>query len=371
MRERASRPSATNHERPLHILEVVGPDRLPLHEALRAGTALGWTSLAAVTLALVVGVPISDAGLVAGLTGLAAIMHLVMARLPWATLLPTPRGRLLIDLWAGGVLAAVCGLVLIAGGESRLDLLLLLVVPFLAVSHDDNPRELWAWMAVAAAGFGVCVGFAPDPLPVSEALFHLVLIAGSTLLGLELARAVREATRRADLEGAMLAEAHHRVKNSLQVVAELLQLGGPAAVDRASERIQAIAAVHQVLATRGGGRVLAPELLDAVVANYDGVTVQAEPLELPFPIAQNLGVVVNELVANAVQHGKPPVVVTLRSGVLEVRDAGGGPPSLESSGLGLTLVKQVVKNGLFGGVTLADGTVVITFDHTRDAHPRR
>ena len=124
--------------------------RIPLHETLRAGTALGWTSVAAVVVALSVGVPISDAGLVWALTAVAAVAHLVMARLPWATLLPTPRGRLLIDLWAGGVLISVCGLVLIAGGESRLDLLLLLVVPFLAISNDDNPRALAIWMAVAA-----------------------------------------------------------------------------------------------------------------------------------------------------------------------------------------------------------------------------
>lgn len=345
--------------------------RIPLHETLRAGTVLGWTSVAAVVLALLVGVPISDATLVAVLTGMAAVAHLVMARLPWATLLPTPRGRLLIDLWAGGVLVSVCGLVLIAGGESRLDLVLLLVVPFLAISNDDNPRALAVWMALAAVGFGVCVTFAPDPLPASEALFHLVLLAGSTLLGLQLARAVREATRRAELEGAMLAESHHRVKNSLQVVAELLQLGGPAAVDRASERIQSIAAVHDVLARRRGGRVPAPDLLEAVVAGYDGVTVLAEPLELPFPIAQNLGVVVNELVANAVQHGSPPVSVVLTPGELVVRDAGGGPSSLEGSGLGLTLVRQVARNGLFGDVELRDGAVHVTFDPTRDAHPRR
>lgn len=345
--------------------------RIPLHETLRAGTLLGWTSVAAVVVALLVGVPIADATLVAVLTGVAAVAHLVMARLPWATLLPTPRGRLLIDLWAGGVLVSVCGLVLIAGGESRLDLLLLLVVPFLAISNDDNPRALALWMTVAAAGFAVSVGFAPDPLPASEALFHLVLLAGSTLLGLQLARAVREATRRAELEGAMLAESHHRVKNSLQVVAELLQLGGPAAVDRASERIQSIAAVHDVLARRRGGRVPAPDLLDAVVAGYDGVTVHAAPLELPFPIAQNLGVVVNELVANAVQHGEAPVSVELTPGELVVRDAGGGPASLEGSGLGLALVRQVVRNGLFGTVELRDGAVFVTFDPTRDAHPRR
>lgn len=360
-------------------------DRIPLHEALRAGTALGWTSVAAVITALVVGVPIADAELVAVLTGLAAIAHLVMARLPWATLLPTPRGRLLIDLWAGGVLISVCGLVLIAGGQSRLDLLLLLVVPFLAISHDDDPRELLAWMVVAALAFGACVGFAPDPLPVPEALLHLVVLAGSTILSLTLARAVRanalavrEAVQRAELEGAMLAESHHRVKNSLQVVAELLLLGRPEdaasaeAFDRAAERIQAIAAVHQVLASRRGGRVQADELLGAIVAGYDDVDVDAEPVELPFAQAQHLGVVVNELVTNAIQHGTPPVKVRLSGRVLTVRDAGGGPSAaaLAAPGLGLTLVRQVVTNGLHGTLGRdVDGAVRIDF--SADARPRR
>jgi two-component sensor histidine kinase len=360
-------------------------DRIPLHEALRAGTALGWTSVAAVITALVVGVPISDAELVAVLTGLAAAAHFVMARLPWTTLLPTPRGRLLIDLWAGGVLISVCGLVLIAGGQSRLDLLLLLVVPFLAISHDDDPRELATWMGVAALAFGACVSFAPDALPVPEALLHLVLLIGSTVLSLMLARAVRrnalavtEAVQRAELEGAMLAESHHRVKNSLQVVAELLLLGRPSdpasaeAFDRAAERIQAIAAVHQVLANRHGGRVEAAQLLDAIVAGYDGVTVEAEPVELPFAQAQHLGVVVNELVANAVQHGAPPVSVRLADGVLTVRDGGGGPSerALAAPGLGLTLVRQVVTNGLHGTLERdVDGAVRIDF--SPDADPRR
>lgn len=228
-----------------------------LREALRAGGLLGWASLAAVVVALVAGVPIREAGFVADATAVAAAAHATMVRLPWRTLLPTPRGRLLLDLWAAGVLLAVTGLVLTAGGRSRLDLLLLLVVPFLATSHDDGGRALGLWLAAAAAAFGVAVGLAPDPLPLGEALLHLVVLAGGTLLGLTLTRAVRrqavaraEQARRAELEGAMLAEAHHRVKNSLQVVADLLLLGRPddaagaAALDRAAERITAIAAVH-------------------------------------------------------------------------------------------------------------------------------
>ena len=67
-----SGPSAADRERPLHILIGV---RIPLHETLRAGTALGWASVAAVVVALLVGVPIEDAELVWVLTGIAAVAH--------------------------------------------------------------------------------------------------------------------------------------------------------------------------------------------------------------------------------------------------------------------------------------------------------
>lgn len=367
-------------------------DPVALREALRAGTALGWTSVAAVAVALGVGVPVRDAGLVAALTAVAASLHAVMTRLPWSRLLPTARGRRLIDLWAGGVLVSVCGLVLIAGGSSRLDLLLLLVVPFLAISHEGDRRALVTWLALAAIAFAAAIGLAPDPLPTPEALLHLVLLIGATLLGLILARAVRheatarvEMSRQAELEGAMLAEAHHRVKNSLQVVADLLLLGRPEdaagaqALDAAALRIRSIAAVHQVLARRGGGRVPAGELLEAVVASAPagGVEIHSEPVELPFAQAQNLGVIVNELVTNAQQHGTPPVFVRLTAGPpveLVVRDQGPGPSeaAFTGNGLGLPLVRQVTHSGLGGTLSRdSDGAVRVTFDPGNHARPGR
>ena len=77
------------------------------------------------------------------------------------------------------------------------------------------------------------------------------------------------------------------------------------------------------------------------------------------------------MLGEILQHGRPPVSVELSPGELVVRDAGGGPPSLDGSGLGLTLVRQVVENGLFGSVSLRDGAIHVSFDPTRDAHPRR
>jgi two-component sensor histidine kinase len=138
--------------------------------------------------------------------------------------------------------------------------------------------------------------------------------------------------------------------------------------------------VHQVLARRGGGRVPAPELLDAVLAAAPAgsASVRSDPVDLPFAQAQHLGVIVNELVTNAQQHGTPPVRVELRSGPpveLVVADAGAGPPdaAFAGPGLGLPLVRQVATTGL-GGTLSRDpgGAIRLTFDlEADDARPRR
>jgi two-component sensor histidine kinase len=194
------------------------------------------------------------------------------------------------------------------------------------------------------------------------------LLAAATMLTLVLGRMIRReatahasASARAELEHALLAESHHRVKNSLQTVADLLLLGrptGPASApfDRTAERIRAIAAVHELLAAE----------------------VDADALELDPARAQRVGIVVNELLTNAARHGEFPVSVHLRGPrptVLTVCDHGPGPNGAESR-LGLQLVRQVVEQALHGtfsldrepgGVTVAS----VEFAIPPDADPRR
>jgi two-component sensor histidine kinase len=361
-----------------------------LLEAVRAAAMLGWLSIVAVLVGLAIGLPVDHEEVVLATTLAAAAGHAGLGLLPWARLLPTPRGRLLLNAWSAALIAGVCGLVLTAGGASRLDLLFFLVVPFLAIVHDGRPLVLWL-TAATAAYLGATL-LTSDPLPRSELVLHLLLLVGSGALGRQLAGAIRrqaeasvEAVRRAELEGAMLAEGHHRVKNSLQVVADLLLLGRPddagagAAFDHAAARIRSIAAVHDVLAERRGGRVPADELLRAVVdaAHPGATTLQADPVALPFSRAQNLGVVVNELVTNAHEHGRGPVAVRLRrdaGATLEVSDAGPGPDDAAwaEPGLGLRLVRQVVEQGLRGTIERGDaGVVRVRFSTDDDAHPGR
>jgi len=374
----------------LSLRETGAPDVDLRLGSVGVAALLGWVSILAVLLGLASGLPVRHQGLVLATTLAAAVGHAALGLLPWRRILATRRGRTLLDVWAAALIAGVVGLVLTAGGAARLDLLFFLVVPWLATLQEGRRRL--AWLAASGTAFAATLALAPAPLPTAEAVLHAVLLAGAAILAALLSSTARRQTRaraaairRAELEGAMLAEGHHRVKNSLQVVADLLLLGRPdddggAAFDQAAARIRSIAAVHDALAARSGGRVPADVLLRAVAdaADPDATTLDVAPVELPFQRAQHLGVVVNELLTNAHRHGAAPVAVRLRTeddeAVLEVRDGGPGPSASAwaSPGLGLRLVRQVVGSGLDGSLE-RDGTgaVVVRFHVGDDAHPGR
>lgn len=372
------------------------PPGLARREAMRAGLLLGWLSVAAVLSAIALGVEVQREGPAIALALAAAAANAAMALLPWRRL--GARGpRLRLDLWAGGLLAFVAALVVVSGASARFDLLLFLVVPFIALTHEG--RRLVVWLAMAAVTFAGALIVAPDPLPTAEATLHALLLCAAALLAISLARATRaaaaEAARAAaaaELEQALLAEAHHRIKNSLQTVADLLLLGRPdapadaAAFDATAARIRSIAAVHRLLVGQRGGTVPARELVEAVVQSLtdraDEVVVVSDELRLPAAQAQQLGIIVNELVANALRHGRPPATVVLAvqdddgdgrgdAVLLEVRDAGGAtrPEGADraparpdgagraggATGLGLTLVRQIADRGLHGDFALEHG----------------
>jgi two-component sensor histidine kinase len=231
------------------------------------------------------------------------------------------------------------------------------------------------------------MALAPAPIGAAAVAMRLALLVAATALASALAWMVgREASararasERAELEHALLAESHHRVKNSLQTVADILMLGRPDGVgaekfDETAARIRSIAAVHRLLAERGGEAVSAPELLAAVAgAAAVDARLEIEPHQLAPACAQQLGIVANELISNAAQHGRPPIQVQLRGSgptVLEVMDAGDGPNGNEER-LGLQLVRQIVERGLMGTFTLsaaeAAGTCArVRFDAERCA----
>jgi len=290
----------------------------------------------------------------------------------------------MLAAWSAGLLGLTAVLVLVAGARANLDLLLFLILPFLGTVHAGARRILW--LTAALIVFVAVMAAAPQPLPTGQIALRAVLLGAATMLALVLAELTRRATTaraelrdRAKLERGMLAEAHHRVKNSLQTVSDLLLLGRPAGpagkpFDETANRIRAIAVVHRLLAENRGAQIEAAALLEIVTRSLaPRARVQAVELRLDATCAQHVGIVANELIANAVEHGRPPIDVELRHDdhlVLSVRDRGNGVNGAEPN-LGLQLVHRVVDQGLHGSFSLhrlPDGATEarVTFD---PAHP--
>lgn len=175
---------------------------------------------------------------------------------------------------------------------------------------------------------------------------------------------------------ALIKEVHHRVKNNLQVVASLLSLQErrqqvPEALEVLHDtqaRVTAMALLHEVLyrsenlATVDVAAYverLCASLLRAVgpVASRVQVVRDIAPVRLPLDQAVPCGLIINELVSNALKHGysggrSGRVVIDLRPQergtlLLRVIDDGVGLPAgfdaKNTSTLGLNLVFDLVR----------------------------
>jgi two-component sensor histidine kinase len=169
----------------------------------------------------------------------------------------------------------------------------------------------------------------------------------------------------------LLKEIHHRVKNNLQVISSLLNLQArylpdPAAreIFRASQhRVQSIALVHEKLyqsadLSHVDFNDYTASLLDNLFETFDagerGIskTIDVGAIRLSVDVAIPCGLIVNELVTNALKHAFPGgragiVRVVLREGAdgsldLTVGDDGVGMPEgmdpRKTASLGLDLV---------------------------------
>ncbi|MBP7693679.1 MAG: GAF domain-containing protein [Anaerolineales bacterium] len=258
--------------------------------------------------------------------------------------------------------------------------------PFRAAAEREGLVSLLAVpLSVRERAIGVLACYTTEPRVFSEqesALFST--LANQTALAIENAQLVTNA--------AVVREMHHRVRNNLQTVAMLLRLqagqdngrSAAAAVQIAVNRIQSIAAVHEVLAQEGyrlvdvkdvaerlarltGQSLLRPDL--AVT-----IAVEGAAIVLPSRPATSLALVINELLQNALEHafvGRPRGAITITFGhrpdahLIEVTDDGVGLPDNPPASLGLEIIAALVRDDLRGQIEFrrrpapATGTQVV------------
>jgi two-component sensor histidine kinase len=192
------------------------------------------------------------------------------------------------------------------------------------------------------------------------------------VLGLAVDREADAAHRDALLrdKDLLMQEVHHRVRNSLFLVQSLLRQQIRAAelpevrdeLDQASRRVSSIAAVHRQLYSGGTlGRIVAGEYLGSLLRDM-AASSPDRPVRLEAPAdlswsadrATTCGLVVTELVINALKYGRGTVVVRVVPGADEadsiaVEDEGPGPPPgfepAASAGLGMRILLALLRGG--------------------------
>jgi len=214
--------------------------------------------------------------------------------------------------------------------------------------------------------------------------------------------------QRAALEekNALLQEVHHRVKNNLQVISSLLSLQADrlknpemlAALEDTQSRVATIAAIHeQLYASKDLSSIEFGPYLRTLAHGLFGfhgttkgriaLTIDAEDVVLNVQQAMPLGLIVNELIINALKHAFPqnrsgaiavsltytpanaPEEESLHKGLvrLSVKDDGIGlAPDIDISqvqSMGLNLVNLLVQQ-LHGNLEVSRGSgllVTVTF----------
>jgi two-component sensor histidine kinase len=185
--------------------------------------------------------------------------------------------------------------------------------------------------------------------------------------------ALSEQRKAASEREVLLREIYHRVKNNLQIIQSLLQLGSRnlSAEQRepfegAIRRIGAMARVHTLLYKspdlasidfKDYLEELVRETADGFGADLRGIDtkLEAQPMRIPLDTAVPLAFITVEILTNAFKHafpGRRTGAVTVSShqdggmGVLTIADDGVGLPA-EADGsrrpLGLTLVRKLVE----------------------------
>jgi two-component sensor histidine kinase len=309
-----------------------------------------------------------------------------------------------LPLWARysiiTILVALAGQAQLAADFGRYPFLLFFPVIFLSGVVFDRGTSLFATLlsaALAAYYFlpphGLGVAEAKDL--VALALFMAIGIATSVLIE-ALHRAYESLDKTATDRAVLLRELSHRMRNDLAAFASLLSMqakalqdpAGKAALLAAGDRIQVLARVHQRLAVQEGAAVLdsgqfIADLCSDLRSSLVGfrpvtISVSAESNPITLQRAVALGLIINELLTNALKHafpdgrpGQVEVQFQRRSSEfhLIIRDDGVGLAGpVPGSGMGQELVRALAQ-GLGGRVSSEDAQPGLRMAITFPAEP--
>ncbi len=208
---------------------------------------------------------------------------------------------------------------------------------------------------------------------------------------------VREITAEKRVEEAqrheiLVKEIHHRVKNNLQVISSLLSLQASAVKDphtrsllnESRDRVRSMALIHERLYQSGAGpgsgyaqyvRDLADQLLHSYKGDAAGVDIRIDVEDIPMDLDMSVpvGLIVNELLTNALAHAFPQgrpgrITVSMRRMdggqlLLGVSDDGVGFPEgvdyRNPTSLGLRIVNILVQQ--IRGTLMLDAAQGTTF----------
>lgn len=204
---------------------------------------------------------------------------------------------------------------------------------------------------------------------------------------------VKEKEKELILKSVAIKEIHHRVKNNLQTIASLLRLQSRRIEDETARksfnesisRILSIAVTHEKLAQNGVDDVDIKTILMKIkestisysISPNENITVEVsgDSFQIDSDKATSIALVVNELLQNSLEHAfkgraKGAIEIRIQRGIMyssvSIIDDGVGfdIDSVRQESLGLSIVRSIVKEKLFGHLNIesSPGGTKIVFD---------
>lgn len=218
-------------------------------------------------------------------------------------------------------------------------------------------------------------------------------LAATAAVAIDNAKLYEQAVHNAETKAMLLNEVNHRVRNNLGIIIGLLYLEQQyvdekerdicePVMQELANRVQGLATVHDLLSASEWTPLplmnLARQIVYACLQTLTGnkhitLTVTPSPIEITPNQAHSLALVINELATNAVKYAWPDQErghIVLKSNleedmiVFEFRDDGHGYPqdvlNQERSNIGFELIRNIVRRGLKGEITLCNEQGAVT-----------